>query len=104
MPGCQRRQPRISPESSFSSFHPPKITQTRIFPYCQFGSFSGTAGAGIMVNIAMAKLLALRNEDMPARLKTARPPTFSLILQGLGILFWVLLCVMFWLGVAQLVF
>jgi len=58
-----------------------------------------------MVNDAMAKLLALRDDDIPARLrKAARPPTFSLVIQGLGILFWVLLCVLFWVGVAWAVF
>ena len=58
-----------------------------------------------MVNDAMAKLLALRDEEMPAQLReVARPPTFSLVFHGLGILLWVLLCVGFWLGVAWLVF
>ena len=58
-----------------------------------------------MVNDAMPKLLALRNEDLPAGLrKAARPPAFSLVAQGLGIVLWVMLCVVFWLGVAWLVF
>ena len=58
-----------------------------------------------MVNSAMAKLLALRDEEMPAQLrKAARPRTFSLVFQGLGIVFWLLLCVVFWLGIAWLVF
>jgi hypothetical protein len=58
-----------------------------------------------MVNDVMDKLFSLHDEDVPSTSKkAARRPTLSVAVQRLGVLFWVLLCVAFWIGVARLVF
>jgi hypothetical protein len=57
-----------------------------------------------MVNAVMPRLLT-HKQDVPSRARTmARRLTLSVAVQRFGVVFWLLLCVAFWIGVARLIF
>jgi len=57
-----------------------------------------------MVNNVMTKLVAQEENSLASSRAAAPRLTLSAVVQRFGILFWLLLCLAFWIGVARLVF